>query len=91
MTRPLLIRFIATHGISHAAIKLGTYPISLERMTAGIDPIPQDVAAQLANAWRAAYTPEQIERIEGMANSKAVELDEGTARELWEIAGRGDG
>lgn len=92
MTRARLERYIAAHGITTASVKLDRHPISLERMAGGIDAIPASLANYLADhAWRAGYTPEQIERIEAMANSKGVELDERTAQELWEIVGRGGG
>jgi hypothetical protein len=35
--------------------------------------------------WRLRYPPEEQARIEAMANSKGVELDEQTAAELWQL------
>jgi hypothetical protein len=89
MTRAHLERYIAAHGITTASVKLDRHPISLERMAGGINAVPASLPDLLVDprfVWRAAYTPEQIERIESMANSKGVELDERTAEELWEIA-----
>jgi hypothetical protein len=91
MTRPILERFIAQFGIVDASILLHRHPLTLEGWRNGQADIPAKDAKWLAgwiDAWRSAYTPEQIEKIEALANSKGVELDELTAAELWEIAAR---
>lgn len=38
--------------------------------------------------WRTLYTPQQLDRLQAMANSKGIELDEQTAAELMEIVER---
>jgi hypothetical protein len=89
MTRQILSRFIEQVGITDASILLHRGPHRLERWRDGIDDIPANVAAWLAEwdaNWRSRYTPAQLARIESMANCKGVELDAQTAAELWEIA-----
>jgi hypothetical protein len=92
MTRQLLTSYIDQVGITDASIMFHRHPITQERWRDGIVDIPQDVAKWLAawadRAWRGSYTPEQLARIEAIANSKGVELDERTAAELWEKAAR---
>ncbi len=45
--RDQLRDFIRQVGIIEAWVKLGSYPIALERMRDGIDPIPNDVQRKL--------------------------------------------
>jgi hypothetical protein len=52
MTRPILERFIAAHGIIDSPIMLHRYPITLERWRDGQDEIPKAVANWL-EGWAA--------------------------------------